>query len=148
MTEIFRKKITDFLQKTKRTPIPYKELYTKISPKKDENVDFNAALKELQDDGTVYENRTGFVLSQSMGMFVATVKRLNKTFGFITRTDDSVDYFVPGRFFMAAMPNDIVLAKEIPSRTGSPEGEIVKIIKENKSTFSGTIIELFGKTMI
>ncbi|MEG2814357.1 MAG: ribonuclease R, partial [Oscillospiraceae bacterium] len=61
-------------------------------------------------------------------------------FGFV-RLDDETDIFVPGRFFIGAMPGDTVLVCEIESRTDSPEGEIIKIVKEGNSQFVGTLIK-------
>lgn len=148
MKEFYKKKILLFLQKNGKKALSYKELAFKCKAKKAELTDFNAALEELKDEGLVFERKTGFVLSSTMGVFPATVSRINKTFGFIKRNDDDSEVFIPGKFLKGSMPNDIVIAKLIPSRSGSPEGEVLKILKENNSQFTGVIIEVDGKKFI
>ena len=148
MKEFYKKKIILFLQKNGKKSLSYKELAFKCKAKKAEMVDFNAALEELKDQGIVFERKNGFILSSILGVFPATVSRVNKTFGFIKRNDDQTEVFIPGKFLKGAMPNDLVIAKLIQSRSGSPEGEVVKILKENKSQFTGVIVDIDGKLYI
>lgn len=148
MKEIFKKKIRLFLQKSGKKPLSYKELLQKCKPKKPEIPEFNAALKELTKNGSLFEKRGGFILSSVSGGFPAVVSRVNKTFGFIKRDDDSTDVFIPGKYLRGAMPGDKVLAKLIPSRTGSPEGEVLRIVEENHSQFTGVVVTLDGQKFI
>lgn len=147
MKEIIRKKILAFLKKNGRKPISYKELISKCKAHKQKDI-FDDVIAELKGQGFILERKNGYVSVKSIGMFPAVVSRINKTFGFITRSDDETEVFIPGKFLMAAMPGDIVIARLIPSRTGKPEGEIVSIVKEQKARFTGVIVEDFGRIAI
>lgn len=140
MDNFLRKKVELFLAKSGKKAMSYKELVSAVKPRRNEMTKFNITLKEMKEAGAILERRNGYTISAALGGFEATVTRVNKTFGFIKRNDDSTEVFIPGKFLMGAMPNDIVIAKLIASRSGSPEGEVLRIIKENKSQFTGTIV--------
>ena len=135
----FKNKILVFLNKNGKKPIPKKELASKCKADRDGKDKFYIALEELLQDGLVMEKKKGIVLTARLGYFSCEVKRLNRTFGFIQRLDIDEEIFVPGKYLMGALPGDIVLANYIPSRSGSPEGEIVSIIKENNAQLTGKI---------
>ena len=105
---------------------------------------FWLALDELCDEGLIFERKRGFVSCEKVGYFPAVISRLNKTFGFAEKLDDKTSIFIPGKFLMGAMPQDVVLVSLIESRSGSPEGEVVTILEENMSQMSGTIIQESG----
>lgn len=134
-----RERILSTMKKIGKKPISKKELEIKCRFKKNEKSPFYIALEDLLKEGVLLGTRRGIILCEAYGMFRATVTRLNRTFGFIKREDDDSEVFVPGKFFCGAMPGDLVIAKLIPSRTSSPEGEIIDIIENNFSRFSGTI---------
>lgn len=148
MKEIYRKKILLFLQKSGKKPFPAGDLFKCCKVGKSESSAFNGALLDLKREGLVLEQKTGLLLASAIGAFAATVTRVNKNFGFIKRTDDETSVFIPGKFLMGAMPNDLVMAKLIPSRSGSPEGEVVQITEEKQSRFTGTLIEENGQRFI
>ena len=64
--------------------------------------------------------------------------RENFTFGF-AMTDSGVEYFIPGKCMLGAMPHDRVLIADIASRTGEPEGEVVDILSFGSSVLTGRI---------
>ncbi len=134
----FKNKILVFLNKDKK-PIPRKDLAKKCRAEKNGKDDFYIALEELIQEGQAVEKKKGIALTARLGYFPCEVKRLNRTFGFIERLDNQEEIFVPGKFLLGALPGDIVLADYIPSRGGSPEGEIVSIIKENDANLTGKI---------
>lgn len=142
MKELYKKKIILFLKKSGRKGIKHKELLEKCKVKSNNIGEWKDALAELLNEGIVLDRKYGYVYSESLGFFSATVARVNKTFGFINKNnEEKTEIFVPGKFLMGSMPGDIVLAKRIPSRNeGCIEGEVVKIVKQNKSQFSGTIV--------
>ena len=148
MKEIFKKKIKLFLQKSGKKPLSYKELVSKCKPKRPEIPDFNAALKELSKEGFLLEKKGGFISTAVLKAFPATVSRVNKTFGFIKRNDDDSEVFIPGKYLKGAMPGDQVLARPIPSRTGSPEGEVLRVLEENAAKFTGVVVDIDGKKYI
>ena len=143
----FKNKILVFLNKNGKKPIPKKELASKCKADRDGKDKFYIALEELLQDGLVMEKKKGIVLTARLGYFSCEVKRLNRTFGFIQRLDIDEEIFVPGKYLMGALPGDIVLANYIPSRSGSPEGEIVSIIKVNavlKNSINFSILCFFN----
>jgi ribonuclease R len=134
----FKNKILVFLNKEKK-PIRRKDLAQKCKADRDGKDKFYTALEELILEGLVMEKKKGITLTARLGYFTCEVKRLNRTFGFIQRIDNEEEIFVPGKYLMGALPGDIVLANYIESRGGSPEGEIVSIIKENNGQLTGKI---------
>ncbi|MBQ8568498.1 MAG: ribonuclease R [Oscillospiraceae bacterium] len=147
--DIYKTRIKCILKQHDRKCVPFKELYAKCKGRHASPEKFKAAVAELKADGTIFERRAGFVLCASYGLYSAEVARVNKTFGFLKK-QDGTEVFVPGKYLKGAMPNDIVLARPLNSgRNGdSPEGEVVKIIKENFSEFSGTIEKVNGRYYI
>ena len=147
-TEIYRKRILCILKQSGSKPVPFRTLYAKCKGKKDRPDMFKQALRNLEGEGAIFEKKGGFVVSMTEGVFPATVSRVNKTFGFIRRNDDNTEVFVPGKFLMGAMPNDVVLARLIPARGEKPEGEVVRIVEENFSQFSGTVISEGARMLV
>lgn len=147
-TEIYRKRILCILKQSGSKPVPFRTLYAKCKGKKDRPDMFKQALRNLEGEGAIFEKKGGFVVSMTEGVFPATVSRVNKTFGFIRRNDDNTEVFVPGKFLMGAMPNDVVLARLIPAKGEKPEGEVVRIVEENFSQFSGTVISEGARMLV
>ena len=148
-TNVCAKRITEYLKNNVTKSVPYKALYAKSRGKKITLADFNAALKQLEDNGIIFKTTVGYKLTEENGLFRATVSRLSKTFGFIKK-DDETELFVPGKLLMGAMPGDVVLAKTIPPRKDRsadalPDAEVVKIIEENFNEFTG-VLEKDGGT--
>lgn len=144
--DIYKHRIISILKQNSKKCIPYKALFAKCKGRKNSPLDFKQGILELKKDGTIFERKNGFVLCEDFGIFHAVVTRVNKTFGFIKKDDDT-EVFIPGKFFKGAMPGDSVLAKLLlPQRGDSPEGEVIKILEENFSEFTGTI-EKDGNTM-
>lgn len=139
-----KNKILVFLNKEKK-PISRKELAQKCRADKNGKDNFYIALEQLLQDGQVLEKKKGICLTARFGYFTCEVKRLNKTFGFIERLDCQEEIFIPGKYLLGALPGDIVLANYIPSRSGSPEGEIISIIKENNANLTGKIEFIDGE---
>lgn len=139
--ENYKNKITIFLQKNGKKPVQAKELAAKCRSQRGDSSNYNAALADLISDGIVFGRKRGYVLASSLGYFTATITRLSKTFGFASKTDDETEVFIPGKFMMGAMPDDFVLMRLIPSRSGSPEGEVVDVLKQNTSQFTGMITQ-------
>ena len=113
------------------------ELETKCRTKKQGRDNFINAFDELRTEGIITVRKgmkTG--LCSRLNIYPATVTRLSRTFGF-ARTDDGIEYFIPGKCMLGAMPDDRVLVADIPSRSGEPEGEIIDIIKFGNSVMTG-----------
>lgn len=138
MSKSFKSKILVTLNKEKK-PISRKELSKKCNAYGNFKDSFYVALDGLIQEGKVMERKKGVSLVAKSGYFPCEVKRLNKTFGFVERLDSQEEIFIPGKYLMGALPGDVVLAKYIPPRGDSPEGEIVSIVKENNSNLTGKV---------
>ncbi|MCM1508311.1 MAG: ribonuclease R [Ruminococcus flavefaciens] len=143
--ETYKKKIVTFLQTYNKKTMPISELENKCRTKKQGRDNFIKAFDELRTEGiiTVRKGMKAGLCSR-LNIYPATVTRLSRTFGF-AKTDDGVEYFIPGKCMLGAMPNDRVLVSDIPSRSGEPEGEIIDIIKLSSSVLTGKIEFIDGK---
>lgn len=141
----FTRKILKALEKAGERCLDKKELEAKCKVNQGNPNAYYAALKELLRLGDVCVRRKGYGLSRLFGYWTATVVRLSRTFGFIRPEIEGLDdVFVPGKFLLGAMPGDRVLYREIPSRSGKPEGEVLDIIEEADNKLTGMIVEEDG----
>lgn len=137
--DIYKTRIKEILKQSGKKSVAFKMLYNKCKGKSKKLPEFKYALSELIKSGEVLETKAGFKLAADSGLFRAEVVRINKNFGFI-RKDDGSEVFVPGKFFMGAMPGDIVLARLIPKKfedRAIPDGEVVEVVEENFFEFTG-----------
>ena len=144
--EIYKKRIKEQLSHAGKKGTTYKQLFNKCKGRKPDNAAFARAVAEMKRDGIIFEDKHGIKLATASGLFRAKVARINKTFGFI-ECEDGSEVFVPGKFLMGGMPGDIVMARLLPQRGESPEGEVVSIVEEGFSEFTG-VIEKEGKTIL
>lgn len=145
--EDYKSRILIFVKKSGRKPISFKELAAKCRSIKGNEKNYQLALNELLEDGVICERRRGFVLCEILGFFKAEVVRLNRTFGFIKKSDSDEEIFVPGKFLCGAMPGDIILAHYIQSRSDKPEGEVIDILKPANPKLTGIIIDEEGELL-
>lgn len=144
--EIYKKRIKEQLSHAGKKGTTYKQLFNKCKGRKPDNAAFARAVAEMKREGVIFEDKHGIKLATASGLFRAKVARINKTFGFI-ECEDGSEVFVPGKFLMGGMPGDIVMARLLPQRGESPEGEVVSIVEEGFSEFTG-VIEKEGKTIL
>lgn len=134
-----RNKIQTFLRQCKKHYLPEGELAKKCRSRRSAGA-FDAAMEQLLREGIVYRTKRGISLCERSGCFRAETLRLARSFGFI-RDDAGTEHFVPGKYLLGSMPGDIVLARPIPSRSGSPEAEVISILEENSSAqLTGKIV--------
>ncbi|MDE7121802.1 MAG: ribonuclease R [Oscillospiraceae bacterium] len=101
---------------------------------------YQAALEELRKKGEILERGKYYVLADQGKTFRAETIRLHAHFGFI-RDENDKEYFVAGKFLAGSLKGDVVLARAIPSRSGSPEAEILSILEESQHTrIAGRIV--------
>ncbi|MDD6098495.1 MAG: ribonuclease R [Oscillospiraceae bacterium] len=144
-TESYKNKIVTFLNKYEKKLMPLHELEVKCRTKKNGRENFAAAFDQLRTEGIV-TMRKGMkaALCSRINCWPGTVTRLSRTFGF-AKTDEGVEYFIPGKCMLGAMPGDRVLISDIVSRSGEPEGEIIDIIQEGSSSLTGRIEFIDGE---
>ena len=137
--ESYKHKIVTFLRTYNKKAMPISELESKCRTKKSGHENFAAAFDELRTEGVVTV-RKGMkaALCSALGLKVGEITRLSRTFGFAV-TDDGIEYFIPGKCMLGAMPHDRVLIADIPSRSGEPEGEVQDIISFGSSELTGRI---------
>lgn len=107
---------------------------------------FFRELNELIASTSVVEYRKRYFLATAISAVPATVVRLNKTFGFV-RKEDETDLFVAGKFLMGAMTGDKVMIIEKQTEKG-PEAEVLSITEVAENTFTGVVIEEHGTKYI
>ncbi len=135
----FQRKIKVFLQMTAKGQLHQKELSQKCHSRRNPSA-YQNALEVLHQEGWIREQGQYYILCSQENAFKAETVRLSTNFGFI-RDENGTDYFVPGKYLMGSMPGDKVLAKPIPSRSGSPEAQVISILEETEhATLTGRII--------
>ncbi|MBE6862626.1 MAG: ribonuclease R [Ruminococcus sp.] len=137
--ESYKNKIVTFLTKHDKKLMQLSELEAKCRTKKMGRENFAAAFGELRTEGVILMRKGMRVaLCSRMKVYPGKIARLSRTFGFAV-TDAGIEYFIPGKCMLGAMPGDRVLIADIPSRTGEPEGEIVDIIELGSSVMTGKV---------
>ncbi len=137
--ESYKNKIVTFLKSYNKRLMTVAELEKKCRTKKSGRNNFVQAFDELRSDGIIVM-RKGMkaALAERLGMRTGEITRLSRTFGF-AKTDDGIEYFIPGKCMLGAMPHDKVLISAIPSRSGEPEGEVIDILSFGSNEMTGLI---------
>ena len=135
----YKKKIVTFLSTFDKKTMSITQLESKCRSKKFGRDNFIKAFEELRNEGkiTVRKGMKAGLCSR-LDIYPGKVTRLSRTFGF-AETDEGIEYFIPGKCMLGAMPNDRVLISAIESRSGEPEGEIVDIIEFGSQALTGRI---------
>ncbi len=144
--DIYKTRIKEILKQNGKKSMSYHTLYGKCRGRKKDPTVFKKALGELVAQGIVHEKNDKYSLAKKTDTFHAVISRINKTFGFAEK-EDGTEVFIPGKFLMGSMPGDVVLIKPLPSDGESPEGEVISVLEQNFSEFTG-IIKLEGKTIL
>ncbi len=135
----YSRRIKTFLQMTARKQLNRNELAQKCHSKRNPAA-YQAAVEQLLKEGVILESRQNYKLCNQDETFKAETVRLAGNFGFI-RDENGTEYFVPGKYLLGSMTGDKVLARNIESRTGSPEAEIVSVLEESQQArLSGVIV--------
>ncbi len=140
----YRKLIISKLKKSGKKPIRFKELLKSCRVKGFDFDDFVKAVEKLKAKGEISESRIGFTLADKKDLVKCVVSRLNKTYGFVRDTKTDGEIFITGKYLKGAMPGDIVLVRTFEGKGESPEGEVMEIVEENFSRFTGEIVNEFG----
>ena len=106
--------------------------------------EFVMAVEKLKEKGSVVEDRYGLRLSDRSDFEKCVVSRLNRTYGFVKNVLTEEEYFVSGKLLRGAMPGDVVLVRSFEGEGEKREAEVMEIVEENFSRFTGEIISEFG----
>lgn len=137
--ESYKNKIVTFLKTYGKKSMPISELESKCKTKRSGRENFMEAFSQLRTEGVIMVKKgMKTALCSRMNVFPGAVTRLSRTFGFAA-TDEGVEYFIPGKCMLGAMPGDRVLISPIASRSGEPEGEVLDILEFGSSQLTGRI---------
>ena len=148
MKDNYKKLILEKIKKTGKTPLPYKKLLRSCRVSDQDFKIFTQTLEGLKLKGEIFEQKDGFLMPKFSGLVSAKIVKLNKTFGFAKNIKTEEEIFIPGKFLKGAMPNDTVLLTTSEGRGNSLEGEVIKIVKEEFSRFTGNISNQFGNLCV
>ena len=139
MNESYKKIILEKIKKTGKEPLPYKKLLRSCRVSDKDFKHFTETLEKMKVNGEIFEQPDGFLLPKYCGLVTAKITRLNKTFGFAKDIKTEEVIFIPGKFLKGAMPNDTVNVRAFKGKGESLEGEVVNIINQDFSRFTGNI---------
>lgn len=135
----YYEKIINVLEESKE-PVTFSRLRKKCGVTGYNFQNFTMCMKMLKKDGKISKAENGFILSERVKYTKCEVVKLNKTYGFVRDCKTDEEIFISGKYFLGAMPGDIVLVRPFKGKKGLIEGEIVEIKEKNFSKFTGNIV--------
>ncbi len=92
--------------------------------------------------------RNRYTLTERSNLITGKIQRFKEGFGFLL-VKDGPDVFIPPHRMKDAISGDTVLVRLFSrSKRDRPEGEVVKIVKREKTTFVGTYFEIDGYSIV
>ncbi len=137
-------KLIAYINDSAKKGAGFKELAKVMQIKSADYDEFKKQLNRLIRKGKIAEKKKRYYAAAKQKSMKATITRVQKTFGFATVEKTEVEYFIPGKFLMGALPGDIVNIRDIKGRGDSPEGEVIGIVEEGKSEFIGVLCLIDG----
>lgn len=134
------------LRRAGKKPVTFKALHKSLKDIKGfDFVKFVDELEKLKRSGEVTEDKLGLRLVDKNSFERCVVSRLNRTYGFVKNVETGEEYFVSGKLLMGAMPGDVVLVRTFRGSGTSLEAEVVSVVEEHFSRFTGEIVNEFGR---
>ncbi|WMJ23947.1 ribonuclease R [Paludicola sp. MB14-C6] len=140
MNQNLIRQINKNLLNAQKRGMSFRELAASCGVRSRQQREFRECLRFLEAKGKILDRRLKLYHTEYLDLSMGTVSRLMNTFGFVT-LKDGTEVFVPGKYFLGAMPGDTVLVSPIKARGDSPEGEIVKILKHGEAEFTGVLCQ-------
>ncbi|MGN1114247.1 MAG: ribonuclease R [Oscillospiraceae bacterium] len=144
----YKKLIYNKLKKSGKKPVTFKELLKSCRKKHFDFDKFVKTIDKMKSKGEIVEDKWGFKLVDRKKLKKCEIVKLNKTYGFARNCETGEEIFIVGKFLKGAMPQDIVLVRTFEGMGECLEGEVMEILEENFSKFTGLIVEEFGKLKI
>ena len=95
-------------------------------------------LKELEKQKAIIELGSRYYLPQYTSLIEGKIKRHERGFAFLIRSDGEADLFIPPKYLNGAYQGDKVLVKRLLTSHGSSdEAEVVKILQRGVTRVSG-----------
>lgn len=153
MEQAILRKLTEILRRAGDRGASRRELNALVRLRPKNRGRLESAIRSLERQGQIVDTGDRLYLSQHCPGRDAVVTRLNRTYGFarFTDTPDSSpaqEVFIPGRYFLGALPGDTVRIIPLPQRGDKPEGKIVRILQEGDSTFTATLLRENGEWLL
>ncbi|MBX3165436.1 MAG: ribonuclease R [Bacteroidetes bacterium] len=134
--------VLDFLKHNGGKSFNYKQLGAAMEINSDqERVMLIETLEALKQQGFVIEKEKGrYQIKESKQYVTGTIDFTSQSTAFVTFSETEEDIFIPARKSKDALQGDLVKVHLHPRRSGRrKEGEVVEVIKRNKTEFVGTI---------
>lgn len=145
----YLKKCKYFLADAGKNGLEESVLAAKCRTRKYGSKPFETAIETLRKEGIICKLRRKYYWCAALHCKPATVLRLSRTFGFVQPDDpEEPEWFIPGKFLLGAMPQDRVLVRSIPSRSGKPEGEVLDILEPAPAKLTGVVMLHEGKVCL
>lgn len=139
--EYMRKKevLTSFFSDDKYMPMTKKQIANFLGVRKDELHILEKVLQELEDEAVIFiDDSKRYVKASKSNVMKGVFEAKGKNFGFV-RGENGEDIFVASNLSLSAMDKDVVLVKILISKVKdkNAEGQVIKIIKRDKTTVIG-----------
>lgn len=139
--EYMRKKevLTSFFSDDKYMPMTKKQIVNFLGVRKDELHILEKVLQELEDEAVIFiDDSKRYVKASKSNVMKGVFEAKGKNFGFV-RGENGEDIFVASNLSLSAMDKDVVLVKILTSKVKdkNAEGQVIKIIKRDKTTVIG-----------
>jgi len=136
-----KEKIFGFISSDEYKPMSIKEIMNILCVPKDERMELESILNELEAEGMIYKNlKNKYQPIEGSGFLKGTYYSKGKAYGFVV-TDDGEKYFVNPSKVNGAYDKDLVLFKvtrKIKSSDKCSEGTVVKVISHGTQRITGT----------
>lgn len=134
--------VLDFLKHNADKSFNYKQLGAAMEINNEgDRLQLLEALEKLKQQGFVSEKETGkYTIKQSKQYVTGTIDFTSMATAFVVFSESEPDVFIPYKKTRDALQGDLVKVYIYPKRSGKrKEGEVVEVIKRNKTDFVGTI---------
>jgi len=131
--------IIDLLNICGRDGISFRSICKKLSiTGYSEKEDLLAVLNNLEREKIIIEYAGKYFLYKNAGLVEGKIKRHERGFAFLIRSDGEKDLFIPPKYLNGAYQGDKVLVKMLAFKDGeSDEAEVVKIVERGVNRLTG-----------
>ncbi len=135
--------VLDFLKHNADKAFNYKQLGAAMEMNvESQRIELIEILTELKKQGFVLEKELGkFQIKETKQYVTGTIDFTTQATAFVVYSDSEKDIFIPAKKTKDAFQGDLVKVYVLPRRGSGTrlEGEVVDVIKRNKTDFVGTI---------
>ena len=143
-----RPRILALLQRD-REGLPFDKIQAALEVKRKDRAELLEEMKALERERLVRPLKGRYVLSSKSGLVRGRFVTSRPGYGFVAPDGGGDDIFIPARFAPGVLVGDEVevLVKET-SRTGKPEGRVVRVLKRHRATILGVYKERAGTPFV